>query len=44
MKSYRGQTCFLPTLLIFFSEVHVARLEYLMIKKGDFAGAHLFLT
>ena len=42
--NYRGQTCFLLTLLIFFSEVHVVRLEHLIIQKGDFAGAHLFLT
>lgn len=29
--NYREQTFFLLTLLIFFSEVHFARLEYLMI-------------
>lgn len=40
LKPDRGQTRFLPILEIFFSEVHVARLEeYLMVEEGKSVGA-----
>lgn len=37
----RAYTSSLSTLQIFFSEVHVARLEHLVVREGRFVGAHL---